>query len=288
MKRLKGFKAPFSRHRETIRFFQDIHDTGHRAPSYKGNEADLLVARELLVKGVEGKKTILIDVGAGAGTVTAGLADKAFKVFSVEPTKIDFEQHTVPHARIRASAHALPFPDGVADRVLASYVLEYVDKKLAVDEIKRVLKPGGRAVLLLHKHGSLHWKGIKGAARYYADTINLLKGLKFGKFKTPRDLVDFINKSSITYNPRAEQLVSQYLKYFDLLRIKSKSADDLVLIEIDSLLDQLRRSQLTLSNVHKGTAFFKNEAEIEGFFKSRGFEPLEIKTKGKKNLFQNI
>ena len=51
-------------------------------------------------------------------------------------------------ADLQLDIEALDLPDHAVDLVLASHVLEHVDDKKALRELHRVLKPGGRAVLM--------------------------------------------------------------------------------------------------------------------------------------------
>lgn len=53
-----------------------------------------------------------------------------------------------PLARVKMDIHAIPFPDESFDVVLCNHVLEHVTDDLqALREIRRVLKPGGYAIL---------------------------------------------------------------------------------------------------------------------------------------------
>lgn len=55
----------------------------------------------------------------------------------------------LPPRVARARAEALPFPDGVFDSVLNTMALSgYPDAEAALAEMRRVLRPGGRLVLL--------------------------------------------------------------------------------------------------------------------------------------------
>jgi demethylmenaquinone methyltransferase/2-methoxy-6-polyprenyl-1,4-benzoquinol methylase len=52
-------------------------------------------------------------------------------------------------APLRASAHALPFSDARFDRVVAAFTIRnFGDLALGLREMRRVLRPGGRAVIL--------------------------------------------------------------------------------------------------------------------------------------------
>jgi ubiquinone/menaquinone biosynthesis C-methylase UbiE len=53
-----------------------------------------------------------------------------------------------PLAKVKADIHQLPFADNAFDAVLCNHVLEHVaDDIKAMQELKRVLKPGGWAIL---------------------------------------------------------------------------------------------------------------------------------------------
>ncbi|MDF2454414.1 MAG: SAM-dependent methyltransferase [Cytophagaceae bacterium] len=53
-----------------------------------------------------------------------------------------------PLAKVKMDVHAIPFPEDQFDVVFCNHVLEHVtDDRLAVREIRRVLKPGGFAIL---------------------------------------------------------------------------------------------------------------------------------------------
>lgn len=65
------------------------------------------------------------------------------------------------HSRVsllQADAELLPFTDGTFDRVVSFGVLHHTpDTAHAVDEIRRVLRPGGRAIVMLYRRGNPKW-----------------------------------------------------------------------------------------------------------------------------------
>jgi ubiquinone/menaquinone biosynthesis C-methylase UbiE len=108
-----------------------------------------------------------VDVGCGTGTMTRRLADlagdgSAGRVLGVEPNAV-LEQIAAQRAAAAGSparfcrglATALPLPDVAVDVVWCERVLQHVpDPSAAIAEIARVLRPGGRALLLDSDHES--------------------------------------------------------------------------------------------------------------------------------------
>ncbi|MEX0751204.1 MAG: class I SAM-dependent methyltransferase, partial [Dehalococcoidia bacterium] len=103
----------------------------------------------------------VLDVGCGPGTYHTALIALAARV-----TGCDFSRGMVVEAlansrtnRYRAglaqaSAEALPFAEASFDRAMANHMLYHVpDIPLALREIRRVLRPGGRVVLATNDAG---------------------------------------------------------------------------------------------------------------------------------------
>jgi len=95
----------------------------------------------------------ILDAGCGSGPLFAALLGRGAIV-----TGIDKSAGMVELARRRLGDDAdlqvadlgspLPFPDGMFDDVTASLVLHYLkDWGPALDELRRVLKPGGRLIM---------------------------------------------------------------------------------------------------------------------------------------------
>jgi SAM-dependent methyltransferase len=96
--------------------------------------------------------SVVIDIGCGEGAQLTKLAQEGNFAAGVElnPSRV------FPAARsrvVQARAEDLPFRDGCADGVLIKVVLPYTDDRLAISEIARVLKPGGRCILVGHGTG---------------------------------------------------------------------------------------------------------------------------------------
>ena len=97
----------------------------------------------------------LLDVGTGEGQIARRLiAADADRVIGVDPTA---SQISVAAERaggpvyLRSDADALPFRDATFDGALACLVYEHIEEmEEALRESARVLRPGGRFVLMLN------------------------------------------------------------------------------------------------------------------------------------------
>ncbi len=88
-----------------------------------------------------------------------------------------------PVAAVRGDAFALPFPDGTFDRVIASEILEHLPTDtVAMDELARVLKPGGTIAITVPRFGPelINWAlsdeyhGVEGGhVRIYRRSVLL-------------------------------------------------------------------------------------------------------------------
>lgn len=85
----------------------------------------------------------IVDLGAGDGLDRKALAERGYK----KVTCVDISPRllgSVEGSRLVADAHVLPFPTGSVDAILANSVLHHFDPPVALAEIARVLRSGGR------------------------------------------------------------------------------------------------------------------------------------------------
>jgi ubiquinone/menaquinone biosynthesis C-methylase UbiE len=103
--------------------------------------------------GARRPQTVL-DLGSGTGRFTPMLAETfGGPVYGVEPSQrmrqVAVETAAHPSVRyLEGGAEAVPLPDRSCDLVLMFLVLHHVvDRRAAVAELRRVLRPGGRILL---------------------------------------------------------------------------------------------------------------------------------------------
>lgn len=113
----------------------------------------------------------LLDCGCGPGTITVGLAQAvapgAVVGVDLEASQVDLaikaaaERGLANMTARAASVYRLPFPDGSFDVVFSHALFEHLSEPVAaLDEIRRVLRPGGIAAL-----ASPDWSGNLMAPR---------------------------------------------------------------------------------------------------------------------------
>ena len=93
----------------------------------------------------------VVDVGAGTGKLTRSLVAHGHRVTAVEPSAEMLAQlrAAVPGAiPLEGTGEAIPLPDESADVVTAAQAFHWFDKPVALGEIARVLRPGGRIALV--------------------------------------------------------------------------------------------------------------------------------------------
>jgi len=117
----------------------------------------------------------VVDVGTGTGALLPILAQAAARVMAVDQSQALLEraQRRCLEAGCRnvsfqrADVQALPFPDGVFAAAYTSMVLHHVDDPgRALAELARVVRPGGRVVVLDFTSHNLGWMQDELAHRW--------------------------------------------------------------------------------------------------------------------------
>lgn len=102
-------------------------------------------------------KTVL-DYGCGPGYLTPYLFERgAAHLTGIDVSEGEIEQAREGAARegfadrsrfLAVDAHATGFPDDSFDLIVGASILHHLDLQVALEELRRILKPGGRAVFL--------------------------------------------------------------------------------------------------------------------------------------------
>jgi SAM-dependent methyltransferase len=91
----------------------------------------------------------VLDVACGTGLVSRLFKGNVAEVVGVDITREMFAQAAPRLDRfVEGAGEALPFPDASFDRVVCRQGTQFMDDAAATREMARVLKPGGRAVIV--------------------------------------------------------------------------------------------------------------------------------------------
>ncbi len=119
--------------------------------------------REILdFLGEDGSGRSVLDVGFGRGIFANALENKGYIVSGVElsDTLLEIAQKNYPDINFKkGSATSIPFPGDSFDCLICIEVLEHVpDTEVALYEMARVLKPGGKMIIIDKNILSIHPK----------------------------------------------------------------------------------------------------------------------------------
>ncbi len=99
----------------------------------------------------------VLDIGCGTGLASGPLIDNHFDVTGIDPSEsmLEHARRHFPSATWRTGrAEAVPFAEDTFDVAISAQVFHKVDRTAAMEEIVRVLKPGGIT--------AIWWKHLMG------------------------------------------------------------------------------------------------------------------------------
>ncbi len=142
----------------------------------------------------------IVDYGCGSGANAIHLAHRGAHVWGVDISeklvrlaarRMTLNDRAGEAQFIVGSAHDLPFPDGTIDIVFGIAILHHLDLKLASREIRRVLRPGGRAIFQEPVRNSAAVRFVRSLIPYRAPDIS-----PFERPLTDRELGEFAESFS--------------------------------------------------------------------------------------------
>ena len=137
----------------------------------------------------------ILDVGCGVGQVVHSLFEAGFAAHGVEVSEenLAFARQYPGNFQLY-NGHTLPFPDHAMDSIGSFNVLEHVENPIGLlDEITRVLRPGGRIVISSPNFlRVLGWRDyhphMRGLAQKWRNARTILRHLKSYR-SNPSDVV---------------------------------------------------------------------------------------------------
>jgi SAM-dependent methyltransferase len=122
----------------------------------------------------------VVDLGAGTGKLTRALLAVGHRVIAIEPLPemLELLPAAAPGAAaILGTAEVIPLPDATADVVTCAQAFHWFDHAVALPEIARVLRPGGRlAVVWSTRDDDVPWvarlSAIIGSEQIEEEDVN--------------------------------------------------------------------------------------------------------------------
>jgi arsenite methyltransferase len=150
---------------------QSFDDTASRRLEAVYQTPDVIAQRHRTLTALEPREgERILDIGAGPGLLIADMAAVVGPSGHVTGVEISDSMLAVARRRfassaiadritlVKGDAAALPFPDASFDAATSTQVYEYVpDVDQALAELYRVLRPGGRALVLDTDWASIVW-----------------------------------------------------------------------------------------------------------------------------------
>lgn len=181
--------------------------------------------------------SVVLDLGAGTGKFTKLLTQSKATVVAVEPVdgmRKKFQSLYPDIKALSGSAENIPIGDNSVDAIIAAQAFHWFNGPLALKEIHRVLKPGGKLGLIWNaRDESLAWVAELtriidphegGAPRYKSmnwkkafDDTKLFSGLRLqhfsytqvGTVETVVDRIGSISFISALSEPQREEVLTQ-------------------------------------------------------------------------------
>ena len=153
--------SPRQRPTKTQNFYDriaEVHNLALRINGYRRSVAKYLQSLDLGI----GPDSYVLDAGSGTGIVTLGFTDAGFNPrktialdlshrslrLAKEQFDKELKRRSENIAPIQGNILNLPFADDSFQVVISCGVLEYVSLEDGLSELARVLRPGGKLVLL--------------------------------------------------------------------------------------------------------------------------------------------
>lgn len=123
----------------------------------------------------------VVDFGCGSGANTVLLAGRGAHLWGIDISenllrlagrRLEANGRRGDAAFIAGSAHDMPFPDNSIDVVFGIAILHHLDLDLVSREVRRVLKPGGRAIFQEPVRNSAVIRFLRSLVPYRAPDIS--------------------------------------------------------------------------------------------------------------------
>jgi ubiquinone/menaquinone biosynthesis C-methylase UbiE len=145
------------------------------------------ISKQSVVRNLDPRRTdIVLDFGCGVGRISNYLSSRVGRVEAIDRA----EEMIIAALKKRSAnvhfqhmlTHDLPFETGIFDKAFTYGVLQHINDqelKYVLNELYRVLKPGGKLICLEMTRKSTTWFGQVAVHRTVSAYETLFKGAEF-------------------------------------------------------------------------------------------------------------
>jgi ubiquinone/menaquinone biosynthesis C-methylase UbiE len=98
----------------------------------------------------------ILELGHGPGHLQVLLAEKKINIFGIDASNYmvkialrNLRKNNLSVRLVQAKAQVIPFPEAFFDEVISTFPSEYVREPSTAQEILRILRPGGKLIILV-------------------------------------------------------------------------------------------------------------------------------------------
>jgi len=129
----------------------------YSAKTYRsGAQLQYKVGERLLSMREAARSDLTLDLGCGPGLFSQELRELSEQLLSLDMSSRMLAQNQSAEKLVQADSHALPFLDESFDFVYSSLMVQWCDLTRVLQEVQRVLKPGGQLLMSTLVTGSLN------------------------------------------------------------------------------------------------------------------------------------
>lgn len=125
---------------------------------------------------------MIVDVGCGTGFMVRALSEGGYRAFGV-----DADPSVLGRRSIAGDGERLPLQSGGADAIFVFSAFQYMNRASALEECRRVLKPGGRFVVIENLAGN--------PVAMFSRMVRHLRGLGYPRYLEPREHLRWSERS---------------------------------------------------------------------------------------------
>jgi SAM-dependent methyltransferase len=167
-------------------------------------ELERLRTQDILGRYLPSPPAVICDVGGAAGIYAFPLSERGYRVHLIDPVALHIQQAQAYSAKsgvalesmVEGDARAIDMPAGVADAILLLgplyHLVDRVDRKVALEEAHRILKPGGLLFAAAISRYASFMDGLSSG--FFADERFreiVERDLSSGQHRNPTDSADY-------------------------------------------------------------------------------------------------